>query len=675
VRRHWKISKLVLAVLPVLVLFALKTDTANATNPSTISFQGKVVNANGTNVTDGTYTFLFKLYTVSSGGTAVWTETDSIAVTSGVFQVNLGANCSFFTAATCNNNTPINFGTNPNLYLGITFNSDPAGEMSPRVQLQSVPYAYNSDNLGGIAASSYAQLSPAAKQTGNINISGSLTAGGTITFGTGTGVLHSSSAGVITSSAVLLGTDTSGNYVASLGTLTGISASTSSGVGITPNLSVQYGSTVSTAVQGNTQITLTASTGLSGGGTLTLGSGGTDSFSVLYGSTAGTSVQGNTQVTLTAGTGLSGGGTLTLGSGGTDSFAVQYGSASGTATQGNVTFTCPTGTGNLSSSTGGNTITEGTGGTCSALNTVASPSFAGTVTAATGLTVTAGGAAISGNVTINGNLGFSSYLVAPAVTGTSGQGIYFQTTTPNNIASLQGLSTGTTSYGLLSVNKYFNGSAWVDDGQGELGSSLVLLNDTLTYYSFNTGNTYTPRLSVITGGDVGIGTAAPGYLLDVQGGDINASGNLRTGGVIRLDNAGNLSNIGTISASGAVTAGLYNGQTVSSAANFTGTETIAGLLTGNTGQTINGGAINLNANGNYAINIGTGTSTGAISIGGGSNALTINSSAFDVSSAGALSGITTISASGAVTAGLYNGQTITSAATYRYVNRSWFTFR
>lgn len=40
----------------------------------TINFQGKVVNSNGTNVTDGEYTFVFRIYNVSTGGTHLWTE-------------------------------------------------------------------------------------------------------------------------------------------------------------------------------------------------------------------------------------------------------------------------------------------------------------------------------------------------------------------------------------------------------------------------------------------------------------------------------------------------------------------------------------------------------------------------------------------------------------------------
>jgi hypothetical protein len=71
---------------------------------------------------------------------------------------------------------------------------------------------------------------------------------------------------------------------------------------------------------------VTAGSGLTGGGasgavTLDIGAGtgltaAADSVSVNYGSTAGTAVQGNTSITVSPGTGMSGGGSLTLGSGG-----------------------------------------------------------------------------------------------------------------------------------------------------------------------------------------------------------------------------------------------------------------------------------------------------------------------------------------------------------------------
>src|SRR5204863_6353925 len=137
-------------------------------------FQGKMTGADGLNVPDGTYTFVFKLYTVSSGGSAAWTETDSLAVHDGIFQVNLGANTSLPGS--------VDFNTD-NIFLGITFNSDPDGEMTPRVQLTASPYAFNADKLDGLDSSALVQLSPSGTQTGNIDISGNIAADGTLNVG------------------------------------------------------------------------------------------------------------------------------------------------------------------------------------------------------------------------------------------------------------------------------------------------------------------------------------------------------------------------------------------------------------------------------------------------------------------------------------------------------------
>lgn len=85
------------------------------------------------------------------------------------------------------------------------------------------------------------------------------------------------------------------------------------------------GSSQMTAASG-TITGVTAGSGLTGGGasgplTVNVGVGdgltaAADSVSVNYGSTAGTAVQGNTSLTVTAGSGMSGGGPITLGAGG-----------------------------------------------------------------------------------------------------------------------------------------------------------------------------------------------------------------------------------------------------------------------------------------------------------------------------------------------------------------------
>src|SRR3989344_9268322 len=61
----------------------------------TINFQGKVVNSDGTNVADGNYDFIFRLYKLSGGGVAQWTETwnsgtSQVAVNDGIFRAALG---------------------------------------------------------------------------------------------------------------------------------------------------------------------------------------------------------------------------------------------------------------------------------------------------------------------------------------------------------------------------------------------------------------------------------------------------------------------------------------------------------------------------------------------------------------------------------------------------------
>ena len=64
----------------------------------------------------------------------------------------------------------------------------------------------------------------------------------------------------IAANSVALGTDTTGNYVATLGAGTGVSIGSNTGEGSTPTIAVNYGSTSNTAVQGNTNITINGTT-------------------------------------------------------------------------------------------------------------------------------------------------------------------------------------------------------------------------------------------------------------------------------------------------------------------------------------------------------------------------------------------------------------------------------
>lgn len=108
--------------------------------PELINFQGKVVTkTTGTNVADDDYTFTFKIYSVSSGGVAIWTETKTLTVTNGIFQTLLGDTTTLPGSVDFNTDT---------LYLGVEFDSD--SEMSPRVRLAAVPYALNAGKVSGL---------------------------------------------------------------------------------------------------------------------------------------------------------------------------------------------------------------------------------------------------------------------------------------------------------------------------------------------------------------------------------------------------------------------------------------------------------------------------------------------------------------------------------------------
>ena len=82
-------------------------------------------------------------------------------------------------------------------------------------------------------------------------------------FSTVSGDITISAAGVATiqANSVALGTDTTGNYVANIGTVTGLTlGGTNSVEGAVPTFAVNYGSTANTAVQGNTNITINGTT-------------------------------------------------------------------------------------------------------------------------------------------------------------------------------------------------------------------------------------------------------------------------------------------------------------------------------------------------------------------------------------------------------------------------------
>ncbi|MCM8798695.1 MAG: hypothetical protein NC821_04445 [Candidatus Omnitrophica bacterium] len=98
--------------------------------PHKINYQGYLTDSGG-NPVNGTVSILFSIYDVSSGGTALWSETQSVNVNQGIYSVNLG------------DNNPVNLAFDKPYYLGVKVGSD--SEMTPRIPLTSVGYAFRAN--------------------------------------------------------------------------------------------------------------------------------------------------------------------------------------------------------------------------------------------------------------------------------------------------------------------------------------------------------------------------------------------------------------------------------------------------------------------------------------------------------------------------------------------------
>jgi hypothetical protein len=126
-----------------------------AATSNTINFQARLETAAGAIVPDGNYNVEFKLYSTSSGGSPLWTEdrlnsaSQGIEVANGYLTANLGSITSF----------PGSINWDQQLWLtmniGGTTTGTPSwdGEMSPRLALTALPYAFRAGQLADPANS------------------------------------------------------------------------------------------------------------------------------------------------------------------------------------------------------------------------------------------------------------------------------------------------------------------------------------------------------------------------------------------------------------------------------------------------------------------------------------------------------------------------------------------
>ena len=118
-----------------LILAACLAGAAAAEVPSLLNYQGVLTDGSGVAVPDNTYSITFRIYEVSSGGSALWTETDNVTVAKGTFSATLGMVSGLNSLA-----------FNTTYYIGLSVEGGPE---LPRLILTSSPYSLNAKAVRG----------------------------------------------------------------------------------------------------------------------------------------------------------------------------------------------------------------------------------------------------------------------------------------------------------------------------------------------------------------------------------------------------------------------------------------------------------------------------------------------------------------------------------------------
>lgn len=156
-----------------LALVFLAGLAAQAQVPQRLGYQGRLTAMDGTPVT-GPQAFTFELFVGPTGGTPLWSETQTVLVTNGLYAATLG-DVSSCDAGTCAGLPPSLF-TGAELYLEVSVGGAP---MVPRQRVTSVPYALRArDVAGGTAAVSSATVSGDLSVAGIARVGSLRTSGG-----------------------------------------------------------------------------------------------------------------------------------------------------------------------------------------------------------------------------------------------------------------------------------------------------------------------------------------------------------------------------------------------------------------------------------------------------------------------------------------------------------------
>jgi hypothetical protein len=119
-----------------LALIGCLAAAAAAEIPQLLNYQGVLTDAGGMAVPDNTYSITFSIYDVSVGGSALWTETDDVVVSKGVFNATLGTKTGL---------ASLSF--DETYYLGMSVEGEPE---LPRQILTTSPYTFTAKSVLGM---------------------------------------------------------------------------------------------------------------------------------------------------------------------------------------------------------------------------------------------------------------------------------------------------------------------------------------------------------------------------------------------------------------------------------------------------------------------------------------------------------------------------------------------
>ena len=163
---------LVATILLIISIFAFCGESY-AFPDRILVYKGKLADSGGHALADSTYNITFSIYTDSSGGGAIWSESHSVSTTKGIFSAVLGSS------------NPLNFDFNSGrYYLGIKVGGD--SEMTPRQTIGGAPFALNSQKLNGYTEGTGANNILKLGDQGQIDIAGYIKTTGTLQAGSST---------------------------------------------------------------------------------------------------------------------------------------------------------------------------------------------------------------------------------------------------------------------------------------------------------------------------------------------------------------------------------------------------------------------------------------------------------------------------------------------------------